>query len=433
MKRALAALAAVVALPLVSCSGGGGDDDAFLLTLEGRAEVEGRRLGDGEHRLDVGEVVRITSGTATLGLPGRRTLELRAGKRAGDDSRVEVASVPTLIDGHALLVAGEDEVARLRSGTATIAVREGAARVRRSTGVNLAVYEGTAEVEALGRERPVPALRQVGVADSGALPRRALPLVYDRADLDPWDRRYLGGAIALGGRLERASVALNRRLAPPPAPDPDYFRQLVPGLRARTAFGSALLEGRRSSVGETVVGASIVLGGPGPFAERWAAAFDFREDGADWGLVALDQRARRGAVFGVLDGILDAVAAALPAFVVAPVSTGGVPGGTPSRPPARPRPGAPDGGDEPEEPLVPVVPEPEAPLLPELPPGDLPLLPDDPDEEGADSVPTVPEPALPEPADGLLEPVTEPVTGVVNEVVETVDGLLGPLTGPLLG
>ena len=432
MTRVLAAVVAVVALPLASCSGGSGDDDTYLLTLEGRAEVEGgERLGEGEHRLEVGQVVRVTFGTATLGLPGRRTLELQAGADPADDSRVEVAEVPTLVDGHALLVAGNDETARLRSGTATIALRDGAARVRRSTGVNLAVYEGTAEVEALGRglPRPVGAFRQVAVADTGALPRRAVPLVYDRDDLDPWDRRFLGAAIDLGSQLDRASLALNRRLAPPPAPGPDYFRQLVPGLRGRAAFGSALLEGRRASVGEMVVGASIVLGAPGPFARRWTDAFQFREEGADWGLVALDQRARRGAVLGVLDGILDAVAASLPAFGASPVATGGVAGG-----PASPRPTSPGGGDDGGTPVVPGLPAPGGPTPPTLPPITVPLLPENPDDADPTPgpLPTVPE-LPPGPAGGLLAPVTGPVTGTVNGVVETVEGLLGSLAGPLLG
>jgi hypothetical protein len=39
-----------------------------------------------------------------------------------------------------------------------------------------------------------------------------------------------------------------------------------------------------------LVGAAIVaLSRRGTFAERWTAVFGFRDDGADWGLVARDQ------------------------------------------------------------------------------------------------------------------------------------------------
>lgn len=416
MRRGVVAVLAVVALPVVSCSGGDADADRYLLTLDGEAELEsGARLRSGEHRLEVADVVRITDGTAILGLPGRRTLELRAGAEPADDSRVEVAEVPTLVDGHGLLLAGEDETARLRTGATTIAVREGAARVRRSTGVHVAVYEGRAEVGALGRSRPVGVYRQMAVPDTGTLPRGAEPLAYDRHDLDPWDRRFLGAAVDLGAQLERASLALNRRLASPPAADPNYFRQLVPGLRSQTAFGVDLLDDRRSA-GETVVGAAIVLGGPGAFAERWDLAFEFRADGADWGLVALDQQAQRGAVVGVLAGILDAVAATTPGSTVSSVNGGGVggaeePGAVPSDPGSA-------------SPSLPLPGRPTAPTLPGPSP-ELPLVPEDPDDDD----PTPDPPTDPEPVGSLLEPVTDTLDGVVD----TVEGLLGGSSGPLLG
>jgi len=411
--------ALLAALSLVSCSSGGDDGDTFVLRLDGRAELEGaERLEAGEHRLEVGDVVRITQGKARLGLPGKRSVELRAGDGSDSDSRLEVATAPTLIDGHALLVAGDDEAVQLRAGKATIALRAGAARVRRSTGVNLAVYEGTAEVESLGQElpRPLRALRQVVVADSGALPRRVLPLVFDRDDLDPWDRRYLGPAIALGGRLDRASSALNREVDPPASgPDAEFLRTLVPGLRSVPDFGGTLLTGRRSSVGETVVGASIALGGDGSFTERWTSAFDFRDQGADWGLVALDQQARREAVIGVLDGILDAVAATLPVFGRVSSGNGGGRGAGASPDPGVPPTAPPSDPTRPEEP---VLPDPDGDTPPLLPPVTVPPFVGEPNTQSPP----------PEP-DGLLGPVTDGVDGLV----ESVDGLLGPVDGLLGG
>lgn len=426
MNRVVAAVL-LFALSLTACSGGGGDDDTFVLELEGRAEVVGAgSVAAGEHRLAVGDVVRITHGVARLGVPGRRSLELRAGARDDDDSRVLLAKVPTLIDGHALVVAGDGETVRLRAGRATIALHDGAARVRRSTGVNLAVYEGSADVESLGQmlPRPLQALRQVAVADTGALPRRVLPLVYDRDALDPWDRRYLGPAIELGGQLDRASLALSRELLPPASgPDAEYLRTLVPALRDVPDFGAPLLADRRTTIGETMVGTSIALGGDGSFAERWDETFDFREQGADWGLVALDQDARRDAVVGVLDGVLDAVAARLPTFAVGDGDgDGGLGGGFRSTPtttipgadPTSPLPTSP--GDDDEAPTVPDPAEP--PPLVTIPP-----LFGEPEPRSPTT--TAPEPSDPTPDEGLLGPVTNLVDGLAD----AVDGLLGPLLG----
>ncbi|MCU1379233.1 MAG: hypothetical protein JWN29_2216, partial [Acidimicrobiales bacterium] len=188
MKRLVAVVAAVVALPLASC-GGGGKSDTYLLTLAGTATVSApgadQRLADGRHRLELGQTVTITSGSAVLGLPGDTSFGLRAGRH---DSMVKVAAHPMLIDGDALAIAGHGDELTFESGGATVALRDGAARVRRSSGTTIAVYEGRADVAALGRRmtEPVRAFRQVTVADTGALPRRPVPLVFDRADPDRW-------------------------------------------------------------------------------------------------------------------------------------------------------------------------------------------------------------------------------------------------------
>jgi len=336
MRRLAILLAALAVVVLPSCSSGG-SDDTFVLTVNGSADVTGdgamKHLEDGRHDVAPGQTIHITDGNAVLGLPGDGSLELRAGRpiRAAQvgvansavgvsDSRLRVGATPELLSGDALVDAGGDSV-RLVAGGATLTVDRGAARVRRSSGVTLAVYRGEANVDALGRRlpRPVSAFRQVAVADTGVLPRRAVPLVYDRERPDPWDVRYLGDAIDFGNQVDRRALALNRQLEPSSS-DAALLSSIVPALRSTDGFGSDLVD-ETKSVGESVVGASIALSGPGDFVRRWNAAFRFREDGADWGLVALDQRAKRDSVFGLLDGALDRLPARFTAGVVSGVGT----------------------------------------------------------------------------------------------------------------
>jgi hypothetical protein len=136
--------------------------------------------------------------------------------------------------------------------------------------------------------------------------------------------------------------------------------------------------------------------------------------------VALDQRARRASVLGVLNGVLDRVVTR-----VSPVSTGGrVGGGSSSAPaggavapaggstsPTTTTPPPQDGG-----PAAPAVPT--TPLSPLLPPITVPLLPTQPTS-----------PVAPQPVQGLLDGILG--TGgsssgsVVGGVLDTVGGLLG--------
>jgi hypothetical protein len=421
VRRAAATLAvALLALPLASCSHGGGD--SYVLQVDGVADVTApgpvQHLTTGRHRLHVGQTVTVTRGSAVLGLPGDTSLELRAGRR---DSTVQVDARPTLVDGDALAVAGGGDDLTVSAGGARFDLHDGAARIRRSAGVTIAVYRGEAGVESAGTRlaSPVRALRQATISDSGVLPRRAVPLVYDREDPDHWDTRYLNDAIDLGTQLERRVRVLNARPAPP-AVDAEYLQAVVPALRSASGFTGKLLSAASSSVGETIVGASIALGGRGDLADRWEHAFTFRQQGADWGLVALDQRARRASVLGVLNGVLDRVVTR-----VSPVSTGGrVGGGSSSSPaggavapaggstsPTTTTPPPQDGG-----PAAPAVPT--TPLSPLLPPITVPLLPTQPTS-----------PVAPQPVQGLLDGILG--TGgsssgsVVGGVLDTVGGLLG--------
>ena len=295
MKRVVrAALVATLVATLVSCSHGHGPLAAYTLTVDGSATVNGRAVTTGEHRLAVGDTATVTAGRATLTLPRRGLLELRAGKT---NSVVKVAATPVLVDGDGLLEAGSVE-----AGVATVTA-PGVVRVRRSSGVTVGVYRGDTTIEALGVQLVTPALRQVAVSDTGALPRQPVPLVYDRVHPDPWDVRELGDAIDLGTQLDRRSRALTTELSPP-VTTAALLTSIVPQLRTIPTFGDSFVD-RTRSVGETLVGASITLAASGDFARRWNDSFTFRQQGADWGLVALEQQASRSAVIGVLDSALE--------------------------------------------------------------------------------------------------------------------------------
>ncbi|MCU1485046.1 MAG: hypothetical protein JWN67_1792 [Actinomycetia bacterium] len=429
--RRVAALLAVglVALLLTGC-GPGKDSDTYVLEVQGAADVkapEVQHLGAGRHRLQVGQTVTVTGGSAVLGLPGDTSLELRRG------STVEVGPRPTLVDGDALAVAGSGDDLTVAAGDATFDLHDGAARVRRSAGVTFAVYQGGADVESLGRRRTAKALRQVTVTDSGSL-QKAVPLVYDRADPDPWDTRYLNDAIDLGGQLDRRVRLLNTRPTPP-AWDAGYLEGIVPALRSAKGFDAGLLVAGRS-VGETIVGASIALGGSGDLADRWQHAFAFREEGADWGLVALDQRARRASVLNVLNGVLDRVVAS-----ISPISTGGSGGPSTTSTGGRasttttttPRRGTTP--TAPTAPATPILPPITVPILPSsptptTPPPTTPTQPSSPPTTPSTPKPTIPPVTVPPPVQGLLDGLlgngggqsTPGLGGLLNAISHLLDG-----------
>jgi hypothetical protein len=221
---------------------------------------------------------------------------------------------------------------------------KGIARVRRGTGVTVAVYQGVAGVNATGRNMPggLHALRQLTVPATGVLPRQVEPLAYDERAPDPWDLRYLADAIDLGTQLERRSRAVTQRLGGADAARSDVGG-LLPALRAEPAFGPALVT-PTLAVGETVVGASIALEASAndDFAATWGDVFSFRADGATWGLVAADQAAKREALLARLDGVLGRTARVVrPGPGAGPTTTTTTTPRPPSGPPPTPPPTTP--------------------------------------------------------------------------------------------
>ncbi|HEX9994922.1 MAG TPA: hypothetical protein VGB14_18495, partial [Acidimicrobiales bacterium] len=173
------------------------------------------------------------------------------------------------------------------TGTTTVETAAATAHLRRSYTSAVGVYEGAATVTTAGRELAVPALREAQVWAPGRLPARPRPMRYDPDD--PWDRHFLGRAIAFGEELQARASTYTASLAPGEGRTAGFYQLLLPQLEDEPAFEADLLDEWRTP-GETLVGAAIAaLGERGGFTERWGDVFGFRDEGAAWGLVALDQ------------------------------------------------------------------------------------------------------------------------------------------------
>jgi hypothetical protein len=380
------------------CSDDEPDVGEARLEVEGRAIVE-RRDGDEEviddddTDLRAGDRVEVTEGVGRMVLRDGVRMELRAGIEDAADSMVRMGEVPVLEAGD-LLVAAPESSAVEAAGT-TVVVEAGAAQVSRALGLGVATYDGMVRIDSAGVERPVPALREMRVPALGRPPRQARPLDYAAAD--PWDRRFLGAAIDLGRTLEALADGYTQNLNPGEGRTPGFFRLVLPGLDDEDQFGAELIDLDRAP-GETLIGAAITeLGRRGGFVERWDAVFGFRDEGAEWGLVALDQDVDGTPLLGAVE---DAVGASPLTFAAGPGAGG--PGSTPSPAPV---------GD-------PTTPTTQPPTSPEPPPTTTPPT---------SPPPTSPPPTVPEEPETPLSPVLDPI---LDPVVEAAEDLLGGLLGP---
>lgn len=354
MRRPSSALVALAAtfllLGLAACSSSS-PPAGGRLTVEGQAEVlrpgEDRLEVTGSRDLEAGDRIRIRQGTAVIRLPDDRVLELRTGTDLEMRSVEEPVGVRPILMGGDLLVVSDAAPFVVGLPNAEVAVH-GDARISRGVSLLVAVYQGTAQLSAAGSTLTVPALRQAALPATGQFPDHVTPLEYSPDDA--WDQRYLSDAIDLGNQLSGRSDGFAAQLGPNEGRSADFFKELYPRLAEEPAFTASLLNPIRSP-GETLVGAAITLEGTrGTFAERWAAVFGFRDQGAAWGLVALDQGVDRVPLLATIDA---AIARGTTEFAQGP--TPGAPGSpppprggtattvrprpTPTTVPARPRPG----------------------------------------------------------------------------------------------
>ncbi|HEX2040459.1 MAG TPA: hypothetical protein VHF47_12090 [Acidimicrobiales bacterium] len=351
-------------------------------------------------RIHFGDRVKVVRGTAQIVTADGPVYELR-------ESDFRLASSPTLSSGEVLVRSVPSRV-RLQAAGSEVLVR-GVARVERSLAVSTAVYQGSVVLESGGREFTVAALRQAAVPAIGVLPTAAAPVAYD-AD-DEWDRRFLGAAMAFGRELEARSRAFGPNVVGDEGRTPGFYRVLLPELEREGAFDGALLTPGRPA-GETLVGATLAVSSrKASFAERWRSVFGFRDEGAAWGLVALDQ-----GVSSAPEPVLDRLDAAIgraplrfssstavalgPQGPAVPTSTGtGSGSGTGSTGTGSTGSGA-GGGSGGGSPTTTSTTQPPT------------------------TTPTTQPPRVVEPPDlGPGEPVTQPI---LDPVIDTLDGLLSP-------
>lgn len=294
----------LVAAAVAGCSGGGGD--AARLEVDGRAEVarDGGSYEPAENgALSTGDRVKVTEGTAVVRLGDDREAELRAGSEVelARGAASESAAVPSLLAGDLLVSAPEGELGVV-AGDIEVSVADGSARLSRGLAAVAASYAGRLTMRSAGRSIAVPALRQVSVPAAGLLPARPSPLIFQPSD--PWDQRMLGDAIELGDQLVARSKGFTAQLGTGEGRTPGFYRQILPALQAEAAFDTAML-GPRRDPGEALVGLAIAVEGRrGSFAERVRAVFDFHDEGAAWGLVALDQGVTRAPLLAGVDAAI---------------------------------------------------------------------------------------------------------------------------------
>lgn len=405
MRRPLVALAGLVlVVGLAGCSRPS-PPAAGRLTVDGQAEIlrpgVARRDVTGSQNLRVGDRVRVRQGSAVIRLSGERRLELRMGSDVELDEVTEPAKVRPSIIGGDLLVVSDEQDFTIGVANAAVVV-QGDARISRGVALLVATYRGSAQLGAGGSSLVVPALRQAALQPAGQFPTGVSPLEF--SGTDSWDLRYLSEAMDLSNQLAGRSSGFSAQLGRTEGRTAGFFRELFPRLAAEPAFTADLVSANRQP-GESLVGAAITLEGTrGTFAERWAAVFGFRDEGAQWGLVALEQGVARPALIETIDA---AVNRGPTQFAAGPAS----PPSPPSRPPTSLRP-------------------PRAGAATTLPPAPTTTtVGRTPTQPGATSTTTTTPPSAGGPSTSVVGPINTgtPLDGPVNSVVNTLTGLLKSL------
>jgi hypothetical protein len=297
----LLVVAAVALGPVAACHDDGPKAGEARLRVDGQADLV--RQGGGHEvvtdRADVrvGDEVRLTKGTGTLTLKGGAKLELRGGLDGAAASQVVMGPKPVVKAGDVLVTAPEGQTV---SAVGTdLQVTDGSARVSSGVGLDVAAYDGDVALDSGGQHRTVPALREMQVPALGLPPESPHPLAYRPSD--PWDRRFLSDAIELGQRLEAIAAGYTSNLSRGEGRTVAFYEQVLPGLEDEPTFTADLLDPGRPA-GDTLVGAAISeLGRRGTFVERWHSVFAFHDEGAAWGLVALDQGVDRAPLLGTVN------------------------------------------------------------------------------------------------------------------------------------
>jgi len=318
----------------IACVGGGAacsqgrSGPSARLSVVGTAQVGGGR----GHWRDVssatvvhaGDGIRLKTGTATLGLGGGVSLELRPGTEValkgpdGGSGRLR----PDLRAGLALAVAGNGPPLVVTIDGVVVRTQAGAARLSARPGV-VADYSAGVTLKTPQAEVMIPPLFQSSLG-TGSAPTAKVPLVYSASD--PWDQRFLGGAIETGSRLTSRSEGFSAQIKSNEARGAAFLRRVLPALAGQD-FDDTSVDPKRPP-GDSLVGAAIVLEGTrGTFRSRWQEVFAFRDLGAPWTLVVADQAVADRPVVSVVDEAIGRAVALLNP-PLSPLAPGG------ARPPA---------------------------------------------------------------------------------------------------
>jgi len=320
---------------------------------------------------------------------------------------VRVDGTPQLLGGEAVATAaGRAFTVDLGSAQAQVGAR-GAAHLSRGLAATAGAYRRDVVLRSAGREIDVRTLRQASSP--------ALGLVEDQIPLqlhpsDPWDRRFLGEAIDVGQQLQSLVRPFDALLGAGEGRTPGFFRVALPALEREQAFDGSRLDAQRPP-GETLIGAAIAVSSQNlSFGDRWSSIFAFRDQGAEWGLVALDQGVAN------LPGVVDLVNSAFGRLPLAfPGPSAAAPGGQLALG-AGPVATAPGGGG--------TAPSGGAGTSPGEGQGSNP---------GSGGAPPGPVPQPPQtgtPADQIIQPVLTPVVNEVNSVLQPVVGGGSPAPAP---
>lgn len=310
-------------------------------------------------------VTTDSDGAATLRLEGDRRVQIAGG------ARVAVSSVSSIETDAGDVLAEAGDSLKIVFGGVTASASDATFRVDLGFGsARAASYDGSVELSSPGEARlTLDRLYEATIAGAD-LPSATRPLRYDGGD--PWDLAQIRDVIELDETLATYGTSLESQLNKGSArPSLGYFS----GLAGRPADFVRPYLGR--DVDDLLIGFAVADNTSAPLEKAFERAFDLRNAGGRWGVVASIMRAKPKPLLASVQGLIVASGAVgggqagdQPEFTLAAAEAfsdspgNSVPGtsfpgespedtGTDNPPIAQPPDGGgnpPEGPDEPEEP-----------------------------------------------------------------------------------
>jgi hypothetical protein len=287
--------AAILALMLAAVACGRAEAGGVLRAAEVTGAVDYQAAGETGWKplkqgiaLGPGSQVRASTGDALVRLrSGDNAVELTGRRLTGGRLRVEAADRIVLVEGRALVEAG-DHAMSIRDEDSSVTARTRKGVIRYDLGLRVAVYRGAAEVRII-QSYPVPRLRELAL---GTGEPELRPLRLDGQDR--WDKRLLGDALELDRQIEVVGRSLEGiygrqvrgfkfyedRVNPPSA---------VAFLRSGPlALGNLLREVAPIDVLAGVIIGLRIAGTPGALAKSFSEVILLFRSGASWGVIAAE-------------------------------------------------------------------------------------------------------------------------------------------------